>query len=284
MDSGELEKRPGTPTRSETKSVPIIDPSLVAIARHVSVFYQSLKKPLAFLLVVAAFLSQLVPLPAVQLAALVTLGLIIVEVLFDIRSNLGRNETVRVYSDFYEASNQIREEILSKLARKRHIRIRALGMSMDHAWRFLANTITPLLDDDTDQKIELDIAILDSRWDELPKINQSWAALAESNYMEILRYLRDNAKSLAAKGWEITVHRYSYMPNWHGILIDSDSLFMSTCFWKNGKLTGAENQYELLSSSDAELGIHRINQFITWFDFIKEQAMNRTTKVPSPSD
>jgi hypothetical protein len=163
----------------------------------------------------------------------------------------------------------MREVILDRVNRKREIHIRALGMSMGHAWQFLVGTLLPILLDNNKQRVILEIAMLDSNWSELPKINPDWISRSAANLKEINRFIEDNKEKLTKKGWSIKVYTYDYVPNWHGILLDEDILFLSSCFWTGKKLSGGENQYELITPTEGASEQFKIRQFKSWFDYIK---------------
>jgi hypothetical protein len=253
--------------------------SLTSLVTYLRRGYTSIKRPLAFLLILTVIIGSIVPIPAIQIAAIGLLGIIILETLFDIQSKFISKDRRVVFAEFFEASNFMKQVILSRVERNQCVQIRALGMSMGHAWPFLTNTLTPLLDREMRQTVELHIAMLDGNWEELSRINPDWSSRAKTNLSEILRFINSHEKRLAAKEWTVTVHQYRHMPNWHGILIDDDLLFLSVCFWRNNRLTGAENGYELLSASDESLGRHRIAQFKTWFEFVSRSS-NHNNQEP----
>lgn len=240
--------------------------SFASVARDT---YSRIKPVIAMLLAGAIVIAPAIPLDGLQVAAIGALGVIILETLFDIHRIVNIREQSQIYAEFFDAAQAMKSAIIEYAKRKRHVRIRALGMSMGHAWPFLINILQPLLDSNVQCSINLEIAMLDSKWQQLEKINPNWKAKSETLYDEINRFSKANLEKLNAKQWHISVVVYSHMPNWHGILLDEELLFLSTCFWRDGKLTGAENQYELYRSSDKQLGVHRISQFVTWFDYIK---------------
>lgn len=230
-------------------------------------FYRAIRRPMAWVLVVVAAASPLAPIPEIQIAALGALGLIILELLFELHKQVTQEKDVVVFSEFYEVSLALRGAIADRLHGNQRVCIRALGMSMGHAWPFLANTLVPILERDGRQVVDLQIAMLDAQWDRLEDLNPAWADRVGGNYRQILRFANEHRTLLERKGWRVSVHRYSHMPNWHGILIDQDLLFLGTCYWKSGLLTGGENQYELFRASESELATHRIEQFLSWFEF-----------------
>ena len=140
---------------------------------------------------------------------------------------------------------------------------------MGHAWQFLVSTLLPILLDNNKQKVVLEIAMLDSDWSELPKINPDWVSRSATHFKEITRFIEDNEEILTKKGWEIKIYTYRYVPNWHGILVDKDMLFLGSCFWTGKKISGGENQYELITPTEGVSEQFKIKQFKSWFEYIK---------------
>lgn len=234
--------------------------------------YTKIKRPIAIILLFIVIISQLVPIHAVQISAIGILSLILVELLIDIHKKVTEEEKTILFTDFFNVTVSMRDKILSRVNKKRTIHIRALGMSMGHAWQFISSIIVPILQSADNRIINLEIAIIDSRWDEINKINPDWKIRSEANYMEISNFIANNREVIEEKGWNISIYRYRHIPNWHGILIDEDTLFQSTCFWSGDKITGAENQYELLSSFESGSSLYKINRFKSWFNHIKNNS------------
>lgn len=245
---------------------------LGALVRDVGVFYRKLRRPIAFALVIIAVFPRIVPIPNVQLAALVALGLIIFETLLEIQKQLTSDKPARVFPNFYSVCQEINQAIVKRLERRSEIHIRALGMSMGHAWPFFANTLQPLLSENRKQKVTLEIAMLDSRWAELDSVNPDWLARSKTNCDEIQRFVEERRAQLEKKRWSVTVHLYRHMPNWHGVMIDEDILFLSTCYWDQDKLVGADNLYERFDKNADEVSSRRISEFTSWFGRIRNNS------------
>jgi len=70
------------------------------------------------------------------------------------------------------------------------------------------------------------------------------------------------------------------LPNFQGILVNSEHLFVSSCTWKNGKLTD-DNFYELYHFNDNFGGKEKIDQFKSWFEHCRKENQNLTQPKPS---
>jgi hypothetical protein len=263
--------------------VPHTDPKRIAIpaeqapdlSQSVHRAYERLKKPAAYAFVGLALLGAVVQSMPLQVAALGALGVLILETLFAIRKHIEELETPRVFADFFETTAAMRSEMLRRLERNGSLRVRAMGMSMGHAWPFFMNTLAPLLRDGK-HAISLDIAMLDADWPDLVALNPGWVSRAKANADDIARLGASVSVAMQGSGSSLGLSLYRHMPNWHGVLIDDDLLFLSTCFWQGGTLTGAENRYELLSNGDPLLGAPRITQFRSWFDHILSLPTTRS--------
>lgn len=236
--------------------------------------YQLAKKPTAYILLVLTLVSTVYPQSEIQIAALIALAALVLEVIFDIQKHIASVPTGRVYSDFYQTTESMRNEISRRIEEGRPVSIRALGISMGHAWTFLTSSVTSRIQKDGKQ-IDLQIAMINPAWEELSKINADWVARARTNYEEIERHASLMLPHLKSSGSSISLSVYSHMPNWHGVLIDDDILFLSACKWSNDTLFGGENRYEIVLASDTIGGYAKIDHFRSWFDYVIKQP---TTK------
>jgi hypothetical protein len=239
----------------------------------VATAYRQSKRPIGVILVFIAALGSVLPSAGIQIAALTALGGIILEVLFEIQSHTIDHARPRSFGNFYDVSLHIQEQIWQRIKRNRRIKIQAIGMSMGHAWPFLSDVLRKILDESAGA-IDLHLAIIDSSWDQLAQINPHWGHTADGNVARISSFADINQARLVASGSHITVSRYAHMPNWHGVLLDEEVLFESTCIWQGEVLAGAENEYELHVMSDTS-GAARITRFKSWFNYATRNLAHR---------
>jgi hypothetical protein len=240
--------------------------------------YQHSKRPAALALVFIAAVGSVLTSTAVQVAALTALCAILVEVLFEIQRYTIEHSRPRSFDNFYDVSLHIEEQIQQRMKRTRKVQIRAIGMSMGHAWPFLSEILRKLLDSNAGA-INLHLAIIDSQWNELAQVNPHWGQTADGNVARISTFAEANISRLLTSGSTITISRYAHMPNWHGVLLDDDVLFESTCIWQGDTLAGAENEYERHVVSDP-IGAARIGRFTSWFGYNTRNLAQRWPAAP----
>ncbi|MCH8945120.1 MAG: hypothetical protein IH910_10090 [Proteobacteria bacterium] len=245
----------------------------MGLISHFHRAYNLFRRPTAYILMALAIAGQFLNVGILPSAALLALGIIVLELLFDLHKTLqSQTPTTTLFNDFYDASRAMTIEINRVLDLKNKITICALGMSMGHGWSFLRGTLEPLLHNGRNVEVELNIAMLDPSWHEIDKLNPSWKDRAGANLAEINRFITDSRELMDRYSWSINIHTYRHMPNWHGVCINNDKLFLSHCYWKRGYLTGAENIYERINRDDGAHESSRVSHFMSWF----ERAFNET--------
>ncbi|MEZ0611691.1 hypothetical protein ACAW74_24485 [Fibrella sp. WM1] len=234
--------------------------------------YSRIKKYIIYVSVTIVILSEYIELPQyIQTISVLSLGVMIVELLFDINEKVSASKNRHYYNDFYEVSLKMKNLILHEIKSKKKLKIRVLGMSMGHAWQFLYNTLNPLLTNNNDNCcVVLQIAMLDPNWTDLKEINPYWIDKAVLNEKIIKQYIQLNQDRIANKNWEIQLYLYKHMPNWHGILVGEDYLYLSKCSWKDNVLQGGESAYEKFDGSVDAYNRLEISHFINWFDKISK--------------
>lgn len=234
-------------------------------------YYDELKKYIIFLVVCIVVLSEYIELPKyIQTVSMLSLCLMILEILFEIRNIVCNKATNVTYGDFYDVSLELKKAILNELELKRKVKIRALGMSMGHAWQFLYNTLNPILADNNNTSVvNLEIIMLDINWTDLKNINPYWCEKLATNNKLIKQFLEINKEKIIRKRWIINLYYYSYVPNLHGVMINDNLLYLSRCSWKDGILQGGENSYERVNSDENVEENFKINHFTNWFEHVK---------------
>lgn len=235
-------------------------------------YYDRLKKYAIFLITGIIVISEFIEMPKyIQTISILTLCIMILEILFEIRDNVSKKSQNITFGEFYDVSLEMKKIILEELKSKNKIKIRAIGMSMGHAWQFFYNTLNPILTNPNDSSlVELEIAMLNSSWADLESINPYWRQKSNTNRDLISQFIHISEANINQKKWSIKLYSYSYMPNWHGVLINDNILYLSTCYWKDNLLQGGENPYEFIKSDGTKETELKISHFLNWFNHIKK--------------
>jgi hypothetical protein len=238
-------------------------PEKRTVAARVRALWHRAQRPAALVLVVLAIGGSALGIDGLTLAAVAVLAALVLIVLFDIAEQVEPpSYAVERFPEFFAVSDRISMEIDRRLRDNGSVHIRALGMSMGHAWTFLAGVIDEAARRRPNSKLTLDVAMLDPHWDGIAPLNPDWPARAQTHHAEITRFIAD----LGDRAQSVHLHVYRHVPNWHGIALDSDLVFLSTCSWRSGRLQGGANPYVV---------VHRLNDpdgsvdvFRSWFDAI----------------
>lgn len=229
-------------------------------------WYRKLQRPCVFTLLAIAVFAKFLNQTQLLLTSLAALGVILLELLLEIHHRLiPDDDRPTIVTDFYGASELMRDQIHEIAKRRKTIHIRALGMSMSHAWPFLKQSILPLLQSQRNLKVTLEIAMLDPQWQGIDSFNATWRDKASLFEKDFAAFKDDHSKLIRQEKWSLTVSYYRHLPNWHGILIDDRFLYLSSCIWTPSGLTGAENPYEIIDSQRSASEQMRVCQYLSWF-------------------
>jgi hypothetical protein len=227
--------------------------------------YSRIYKPLAYILVALAIVPQFAPVPnSVTVGALCTLGFIILASIFSIEEDLRIPGSEERFREFYDAATEIREAVMARASRQ-GVRVQALGMSMGHAWTFISGLLDSLAMDNNIRNVRVWVAMLDPDWDQLPRLNPTWPDRTRIHRESMLQYFSDHAALVNKRRWEFELRLYHHTPNWHGICLDGEVLFLSTCSWRNGRLVGGENEYERFTRGEGPRSDRAFELYESWF-------------------
>lgn len=119
-------------------------------------------------------------------------------------------------------------------------------------------------------RIQLRLSILDNQCPSWQLLNQRWDKLLPV-FDDDLEDLINGLKKRDYANISLKLTRYNHMPNWHGILMRSDSgtdLFLSSCIWdRDKKLTAGQNLYQHFILGQSDLHDFMISLYKKWFDF-----------------
>ena len=172
------------------------------------------------------------------------------------------------FSSHAAANPSVFEEI-EKAAKQGRCEICWLGVTMTSAWLTLENKLRPLIVKQLVQN--LTVRLLQSDPDFLKTILDPGHPMCENTRTEhgtivdfSIRYKTELDKSES----KIEIFQYSYMPNFHGLLINNSILYLSTVRWEGPKYTELSVPHEPFERYDrsTEKGEYLINLFISWFE------------------
>lgn len=171
------------------------------------------------------------------------------------------------FQSHQESLPTLRKELDSAL-KKRPVHIVWLGVSMQSAWLALEGVFSKIED-----KLVSDVRVvllpINPNYCRTLPGNNDGLAMATDGQMEYMRR-RCSAliPALDSTKSEIIIAQYAYMPNFHGVLVNENTLFLSTVRWHGEKLdelSVPREPYELIDSSTLR-GRYLIRLFTSWVD------------------
>lgn len=243
-----------------------IEKFVVKIREH----YQKLRAPLAFVLIIVAFLAGQLQIPIAKEGALLAASLILVLMLFEIHKEIMVYSKKKTFSRFNDAALEFRKRVEENAKKKKEVvDIKWLGMAMDYGVPMLDDIIRCLKEESSVKKISLNICMLDPKWERLSEINETWPQKSISA-ITVLTSLYKSIEGNQHPEVKLTVHLYRHMPNWHGFMVDNRYLYLSECSWKGERLLGGENEYELVDRQENDASKKKIYKFLGWFNYCSQ--------------
>ncbi len=232
------------------------------------------------------------PLPWIITATILA---IVIMIAFDVQEkvvDLVNKNREGSFDGFEKARDDITQTIISEYKRRKNkvIRIEAIGVSLVYTCNWLRSQLRELLKDNKDMKIQIEACMVSTEY--LNKMVETgamhwaepndWCAEAEISY----KYLKDLESSaepdlggLTVKG----VHLYEFIPQWHGLLINNNYLYLGRCEWDwemvgegaeiPPRLSIGQCLYRYYFADDKFGGRARVELFKGWFKYLKRVAI-----------
>jgi hypothetical protein len=221
---------------------------------------------LAFVLIaVSTALKGVVP------ALLPVAGLLYVSVLTSLVVDIHRRTTVArtIYPSHQEAAGVFFEEITKALRSRGKCELSWIGVTMQSAWLTLENALGRAIADG--QIADLHIRLLQSDGEFLGTIlgqSDNQPQLAREQAEQIARFGARHEGVLGATGSTIALAQYAYMPNFHGLLVNDDVLYLSTVRWTGSgseELSVPHEPFERFDRTTSR-GRYMIELYTAWLD------------------
>ncbi|HLG59222.1 MAG TPA: hypothetical protein VI485_28025 [Vicinamibacterales bacterium] len=232
-----------------------------AVRRSVELY----KRPAAIALFAALVLSSfaLKVRPELVIAAAIALAAALLSLVLDIHKKVSDTPAI-VEIGLPRTWPHIEPELRAALA-KRGAEVCWLGVTLNDAWPHLVTILEPAVQQQSASAFTVRMVQVEPSYlravagccSELPQY-------AEANWARIELFERDYKRGLDSIGARIVKGRYQYMPNFHGVLINNRTLFLSAVSWDGPRMRIAEEPYERFDASTAS-GEHKIRLFQAWF-------------------
>ncbi len=149
----------------------------------------------------------------------------------------------KVFPNFYDAITAATPLIAKELSGQPLIHLRLLGLTLSEAWGQTINQVVPaLFRGEKGTRLHLDLAMLDSEWPELARLNKHWPLEARQSEEKILAQAPDVVKRSPA-GFRIRLFKYRNHPTYHGFIANDNIVVGSTCRMLEGRAKGTNASY-----------------------------------------
>lgn len=236
--------------------------TFVATAKSI---YNKISRPLAFLLVFAAFVLRFTPWPEVAVGVLVALGFIVLPVVFEIHTMLSEKVTDASFASFNDAIPHIQLALDDYIRRTPNPQIQVLGFALVYQWPMLYSYLSQILNRAEPRPLAIRIALLDPDWTDTAALNRDFPGTASNHISATKAFVLRHRKQIHQYGWSISLFTFRYTPHWFGILIGDDVLFLGRGDWNNGVLMGGSNRVERITARGSIMESEKIDEFRQWF-------------------
>lgn len=158
-----------------------------------------------------------------------------------------------------------------------HLDIKITAVSMHYSWSAFVSNISVWLHDHTNCEIKLSVLLVDPAYiNELPfaKAPINWADESQRRINDMEELVKDLSASQKERLC-CAIKVYEGLPQYHGILINNDELFLGRTDWefradKQPQLTVGQNRYRYFNRATTQgedRGSERVNLFLHWHKF-----------------
>jgi hypothetical protein len=202
----------------------------------------------------------------------------------------GRNciHAIDVPKNFLDARGLMHDYISESLRTNDYITIRVMAVAAHYSWDFLEKNIPILLANAPSHKrLNLELEMVEPVHLEAFGL-EDWRDKGKIICNRIIEFIRKTSEpgGVIHEGkLDISVYHYRNLPQWHGMLINSNYLFLGRTRWtlqpekQIFDLSVGEQIYRLFASNDNFGGSDRIALFTCWFDYYKYAGLLFTSNI-----
>ena len=247
--------------------------ALGRLTERVRSFYLEQRTPTALVLVALISVASVLSYAPLQIAAAVTLLILILQVLFEINDKVTRPAEEVWYPSFQAALPHITEEIVKRLS-CRTVRIRWIGVTQEAGWPFSQNILLEIMEGrlGTVAALHVELALLNPDGQICQRPDGPDREQIRSTIDKISRFATSHNAQLANHRSSVTVYQYDHRPTWHALLIDDDLLYYSTAMPQNLAFASPQGGVEAVKADGGESDSERVRHFIAWFESIALDA------------
>ena len=177
--------------------------------------------------------------------------------------------TPKIYKNFEEVhpalGGILNELIDTNDIQSEAIKIRILGVCFHKSFPFIKDFIEEK--SNLGRRIELRLSKLDRKFIEDNAFDKVWYGHYQV-YDDLFEQFKTKISKTRNANVSLKLSKYSYMPNWHGVMVNKKHLFLSACVWNSEQcMTAGQNHYVYYKKEDSWLDDQKVLQFRRWFDY-----------------
>jgi hypothetical protein len=242
---------------------------------------------IAVVFIVAFSIAPLISSPTYKSTVSVSLGLVLLYLFFDIYKELDtrlkgietslKEPNPPSFKNYTKVLPIIEATITEKLKENQDVDIKIIAVSAQYTWKLLIDETIPKLLKYGNKNPKIAIKLLIVKPEYLRSWGQRKLEIEGNNIKEFSPFFIENNKKYFEEGRiKLEIYEYDNIPQWHGILINNETLFMGRCKWKleqeRKELEVGQREYRVYKLLDRFRGDERIELFINWFDAYKFRA------------
>lgn len=179
-----------------------------------------------------------------------------------------RTQPAETWFDFHQEALPTMRSYLKKAMQARPCNIVWIGVSLQSAWLALEGVFGEI---ENSSIGEVKVTLLQCDPEFLKKLpgNTEGISVATGGQIDYMRKRCETMEqALISTKSEIIIAQYSYMPNFHGLLIGDNTLFISTVRWhgKNVEELSVHREPNELLTANTARGIYFIELYRSWLE------------------
>jgi hypothetical protein len=261
-----------------------IKKSLIELFQEV---YPRIRPTVATILVLAFSVSTMIDNIPLRVSITSALGVTLLFLLFDMSKSINQrldkiDSSLRVkfppdLANYNVVVNHIREILEDRLGHNKDVTIRILCVSAQFTWKQLIEETLPEFFNMGNRNPKITVELLIVK----PELLRDWGQLglsmdAEATLLKIPFFENRYKAEFDTGKISLTVLQYDTIPQWHGLMVDDDIIFIGECKWEKKDdqlhLLVGQKEYRKFSLDDNFQGVKKIQMFRQWFEAFKVRS------------
>jgi len=223
-------------------------------------------KAIALLFLSVVALGSVTGNRAIEFTAGLALLALLVQVIFEVRSAVVPERDTKWFERFEDAMPYVLRSIDRRLRDGQQVRVRWIGVTQYAGWPPVQRLLLGFENGTyhSSASLTVDLYLLDPNGLVCRDKHGPDPTQIRTTIDSIERFVRERIGQTVAQRCTVRVHVYDQRPTWHGVLVDDDRLYWSTCLPADLYLTAPQGPAELVLRAGGASQRHRIDHFVAW--------------------